>query len=255
MQGGARRQIQGASAGTEIRVPSPSSGHLLYRWPRGVQHRKGGAGSLSKHTTVPVALSIFSWEHKSGKSCSLLLLHLPIIGHVCSRAELQHRALSRWARSRPHLCEQQWALLSDYFSLILSCQPQSIGSFLIELDPWLVWTPEIICSIVNHTRSPDMLSGPGLVSPCNSLANPPLCLQPSVPFCWPGSQCPSLRKDQTAHAWRHHLSGAVHCFSSLSVWGAYVQVLHDGVKDDTGQHLSNSARWNSFYKTLEAEQR
>ena len=66
MQGGARRRIQGASAGTEIRVPSPSSGHPLYRRPRGVQYRKGGAGSLSKYTTVPVALSIFSWEQSVG---------------------------------------------------------------------------------------------------------------------------------------------------------------------------------------------
>ena len=122
---------------------------------------------MSKYTSVPVALSIFSWWCKCEKSCSLLLLHLSIIEDVCSWAELQHRALSRWARSRPHLCEQQRALLSNYFSLILGCQPQSIGSLLIELDPWLVWTPEIICSIVNHTHYPDM------VSPCDSLANLP----------------------------------------------------------------------------------
>lgn len=134
--------------------------------------QEGRSWQVEQTHVCPVALSIFSWEHKCQKSCSLLPLHLSILQHVCSWAELQHRALSRWTRSRPHLCEQQWALPSDYFTLILGCQPLSIGSLLIELDPWLVWTPEIICCIVNHIHAPDMLSGPGPVSPC-SLANPP----------------------------------------------------------------------------------
>lgn len=131
--------------------------------------QEGGAGRLSKYTSVPVALSIFSWGHKCEKSCSLLLLHLSVVEDVCSWAELQHRALSRGARSRLYLCEQQRALLSNYFSSILGCQAPSIGSLLIEV----VWTPEIICSIVNHTQSPDMVSDPDWSAPVTVWPNSP----------------------------------------------------------------------------------
>lgn len=131
--------------------------------------QEGGVGRLSKYTSVPVALSIFSWGHKCEKSWSLLLLHLSVVEDVCSWAELQHRALSRGARSRLHLCEQQRALLSNYFSSILGCQAPSIGSLLIEV----VWTPEIICSIVNHTQSPDMVSDPDWSAPVTVWPNSP----------------------------------------------------------------------------------